>query len=164
MSGYPSPNVGAQIEFAIELSGTGIVAGAGSGEYSLTPEPLGATYQDSYVITATVVDQFGTPLNSPPVLTAVSYNGPATESGEASENTQATLPPNSAGQQYANAPNAYNPLIKDVIGIGQTSDVASVTATAPFTVTITGVGQALIEFRTPRGTTARLNVQGIQQS
>jgi hypothetical protein len=162
MSGYPAPNVGAQIEFEIVLSGTGVVAGAGSGEYSLTPEPLGATYQDSYVITATVVDQFGTPLNSPPELTAVSYNGPATESGEASENTQATLPPNSAGQQYANAPNPS--LLQDVVGIGQTSDVASVTATEPFTVTITGVGQALIEFRTPRGTTARLNVQGIQQS
>jgi hypothetical protein len=159
MSGYPSPNVGAGIEFQIRLSGTGVAAGVGTGEFNLK-----AAYQTSTVVTATVVDVYGTPLSSQPRLSATSFNGPATQSGEASENTQATLPPNSAGQQYANAPNAYNPAGEDIIGIGQTSNVASVTASAPFTVTITGVGQSLIEWRTPRGTTARLNVQGIQQS
>jgi hypothetical protein len=159
MSGYPSPNVGAGVEFAIVLSGTGVVAGAGEGEYALK-----AAFQSTVVVTATVVDEFGTPLGSHPVLTAVSFNGPAAQTGEASVNTQATLPPNSGGQQYANAPNAFNPARKDIIGIGQTSNVASVNASAPFTVTITGVGQALIEWRSPRGTTARLNVQGIQQS
>jgi hypothetical protein len=57
MSGYPSPNVGAGVEFAIVLSGTGVVAGAGEGEYALK-----AAFQSTVVVTATVVDEFGTPL------------------------------------------------------------------------------------------------------
>ena len=153
MSSFPSPTDGTK-EFAIVLSGTGITGG--NGEYFLT-----LAYQGMVVVTATVVDVFGAPISDQPVLTATSYNGPPSQSGEAS-NPVTLVSPNSAGQEYRMAPTANGVGGMDVLGIGQTGNVANVTASAPFTVTITGIGEALIQFRTPMGRTARLNVQGIQ--
>jgi len=158
MSGYPSPNVGAGVEFKLVLSGIGVVAGAGIGEYSLK-----AAYQSSTVVTATVVDVFGTSLSRQPVLTASSTNGGAPS--DASENT-AMPQPNGGGSTYFGStvqwpvPSSYAP------GVYPNSNVASVGAVSGgvATVTINNVGQAIIEFRTQRGTTARLNVQAVQQS
>jgi hypothetical protein len=155
MSGHPSPNVGAGVEFAIALSGAGITGE--SGEYTLK-----AAFQSTVVVTANVVDLNGIAIASQPALTAVSFNGPATQAGEASSPVT-LVSPNSAGAEFARAPNPIGG--KDVTGIGQTSNIASVSAVAgdgTATVTITGVGRALLEWRTPRGTTARLNITAVQ--
>lgn len=159
MSGFPSPNVGAGVEFAIALSGAGITGSAG--EYFLTLQ-----YQATVTVTANVVDEFGTTLGIQPTLAATSFNGPATQSGEASENT-AMPQPNGGGSTYANSPNgpyAPAPHSQSIYapGVYPNSSVASISASAPFVVTATGVGQALVEWRSPRGTTARLNVTGVQ--
>lgn len=158
MSGYPSPNVGAGVEFAIALSGAGIIGE--SGEYTLK-----AAYQSTVVVTAVVTDLNDIAISKQPALTALSFNGPSTQVGEASSPVT-LVSPNSAGAEFACAPNPGAGSGKqDVLGIGQTSNIASVGAVAgdgTATVTITGVGRALLEWRTPRGTTARLNITAVQ--
>jgi hypothetical protein len=158
MSGYPAPNVGAGVEFKLVLSGTGVVAGAGIGEYSLK-----AAYQSSTVISATVVDVHGTPLGSQPTLTASSTNGDAPS--DASENT-AMPQPNGGGSTYFGSPVQWPVPSLYALGVYPNSNVASVGAVSGgvATVTINNVGQSIIEFRSPRGTTARLTIQGIQNA
>jgi hypothetical protein len=158
MSGYPSPNVGAGVEFAIVLSGAGI--SGESGEFSLK-----ASYQSAIVVTASVVDLNDIAVSKQPALTATSTNGGA-PSGESSENT-AMPQPNGGGSTYPPSETQRAPrTIVYVPGVYPNSNVASVGAVSAgvATVTINNVGQALVEWRTPRGTTARLSVQRIQQS
>jgi hypothetical protein len=144
---FPQATTGLNTTVGVQITGSGVTVGTGAYEYSVQLE-----YGSTAMVTATPVDSSGTAQSA--TVTAVSYNGAPTETGEASEFT--TYPIGGGGAQYANIPNQYNGRA-DVIGIGAQSNVASVTPSAPFIVTANNTGSALIEFRA-QGRTGRLNV------
>ena len=126
-----------------------VVAGTGAFEYELM-----LPYGETAAITATPVDINGNSVGGVTV-TAVSYNGTPSQTGESSKFT--AYPIGGGGAQYVNIPNPYNGRA-DVPGIGANSNVCSVSSQGmSFLLSANNTGEALIEF-TARGRTGRLNV------
>jgi hypothetical protein len=157
ITAFPAPNTGAaQVAVGIVLTGAGITAGVGVGEYELT---MVNGVNDSVVVTAQAIDIGGNVLSAQPVITATSTNG-AAPAGEGSVQT-GWPPANCIGQQIG--PGYVQPGFQTDPGTPmENSAVASVSAVvaALATVTLQNVGQCIVEFRTPQGFSARLNVFG----
>ncbi len=155
---YPSGTTGINVTVGVELSGSGVILATGEFEYNIR-----LAYGASATVSATPVDVEGNAQSA--TVTAQSYNGPPSQTGEAGKTT-AVPPPNGGGTTYgAGAPlNAYANLQSTpdhVDGVYPSSDVASVSGTNPYTVTADNVGEALVEF-TAQGRTGRLKVSVVQ--
>ena len=131
MSGFPAPNIGANIEAEVVLSGTGITQMPGVGEYAVTLLCTANEPGQSVVVTASVVGNSGAPISPQLVLTAISTNnGPAGAS---------TVPPPDGGYEGQFPPTVgYGALLPTnngfasnyVLGLEASSDVANVSAPA----------------------------------
>jgi hypothetical protein len=158
---YPAPNTGAvQVAVGIKLSGRGVQQGVGEGEFNLTLSGMAAG-STSVVITAQAIDARGNVLNTQPVITGQSTSG-APASGEGS--VQTTYPNNCIGYQPGNTgTNNGQTLFGQPYQNSAIASVSAVNASGQCTVTLQNLGQCIVEFRTPQGFSARLNVSGVNQ-
>ena len=144
---FSTPTTGIGTVTGSGVTGTGIVPGVGDALF------LQLEFGSTAMVTATPVDSSGTAQSA--TVTAVSYSGTPTETGAPSVNT-AFPQPNGGGQQCS-WPSKYSNG-KDVTGVYPTSNVASISATAPFVVEANNNGEALVEFTAAGGRTGRLHV------
>ena len=162
---YPAQTSGVAVATGVKLSGTGIAAGTGVGEYELTMEYN--TASASVVVTAQAIDINGNVLSTQPTITAQSTQGQSSPQGEQNANSGTYPPANCIGQQYWNSINATDsnggaPIIAGT-SYSVANAIASVSAVVAgvCTVTLQNIGECIVEFSTPQGFSARLNVSGV---
>ncbi len=143
---FPAPNAGINTTVGIEITGIRVTRGIGPFEFDLT-----MLFGETTSLTVQAVDLAGT-VQENVMITARSANGyfPPDDS------TVTAFPsPNGGGETYARRPTSTSTYAP---GVYPSTDVCSVTESAPFVLMANNIGQTPVEFTAVGGRTGRVNV------